>query len=64
MARPIEPTPTLTGDDAERLLNELERIASPEEIARREEAAHRFLAQASSPTGVPLPSSSPEPPAR
>lgn len=53
MARPIEPTPTLVGADAERLLDELERVAPPDEIARRREAARRFLAQVSTPKPPP-----------
>ncbi len=35
MARPIEPTPTLEGEDAENFYRELERIKSPEEIEQR-----------------------------
>jgi hypothetical protein len=35
MARPIEPTPTLHGEDAERLLAELEQVCSPKEAEDR-----------------------------
>jgi hypothetical protein len=35
MARPIEPTPILEGEDAERLLRDLENVCSPEEARRR-----------------------------
>lgn len=35
MAKPIEATPTLHGEDAVRLLESLPNVASPEEIARR-----------------------------
>jgi hypothetical protein len=53
MARPIEPTPPLVGADADRLLDELERVAPAEEVARRREAARRFLAQVSTPKSPP-----------
>lgn len=49
MARPIEPTPPLVGEDAERLLTALEQVAPPDEIARRIEEAKRFLAEVTSP---------------
>jgi hypothetical protein len=45
MARPIEPTPALEGQAAERLMVELEQVCSPREAqsrvdwARRERAA-------------------------
>lgn len=48
MSSPIEPTPPLTGPDADRLLESLKRVAAPEVIARRREDARRFLAQVSS----------------
>lgn len=35
MARPIEPTPKLSGEDAERLLSDLANACSPEEADRR-----------------------------
>lgn len=35
MARPIEPTPTLSGDDARKLRRDLEDVCSPEEALRR-----------------------------
>jgi hypothetical protein len=52
MARPIEPTPTLEGEDAERLLESLEHTASPEEIARRRERARAFVAEVTRPKGL------------
>lgn len=39
MANPIQPTPDLEGDDADRLLVELEQVCSPEEAQRRIEWA-------------------------
>ena len=53
MARPIEPTPPLTGADADRLLEALERVAPPDVIARRRKAARRFMAQVAIPTPSP-----------
>lgn len=35
MARPIEPTPTLEGKDAENFYKELDRVRSKEEIEQR-----------------------------
>ncbi len=43
MARPIEPTPVLYGEDAEQLLESLEHCASPEEMKRRQEYAREAL---------------------
>jgi hypothetical protein len=63
MARPIEPTPPLTGADADRLLEELEQVASPDEIARRREAARRFLTQVTGPKSPP-PEPAPADPSR
>lgn len=37
MARPIEPTPTLEGEDAENFYRELERPRSKEEVEQRRE---------------------------
>ena len=45
MARPIEPTPVLEGEDAERLLKELEQVCAPDEAERRVAAARRLLAR-------------------
>ena len=45
MARPIEPTPSLDGEEAERLLEELENVCSPEEVKRRTEWARKLLSQ-------------------
>lgn len=42
MARPIQATPPIEGEDAERLLRELERVATREEMRRREEEARRL----------------------
>ena len=44
MARPIESTPVLEGEDAERLLRDLENVCSPEEAKRRMEWAQVQLA--------------------
>ncbi len=43
MAKPIEPTPVLQGEDAERLLRDLEKVCSPEEAERRIDKAEAFL---------------------
>ena len=45
MARPIEPTPPLVGEDAARLLAQIAVVATPKEVARRREAARLRLAQ-------------------
>lgn len=45
MARPIEHTPALEGDDARRLLEQLEDVCSPEEAERRIAAARKLLAK-------------------
>jgi len=45
MARPIEPTPVVEGEHAERLLEQLEDVCSPEEAARRIAAARKLLAK-------------------
>lgn len=44
MARPIEPTPALRGEDAKRLLREVEQVCSPDEIKRRIERAKQMRA--------------------
>ena len=46
MAKPIEATPPLFGDDARRLLESLKDCASPEEIERRRARSLERLAQA------------------
>jgi hypothetical protein len=45
MARPIEATPVLEGEDAARLLAELEHVCAPEEAERRVAAARKLLAK-------------------
>jgi hypothetical protein len=45
MAKPILPTPTVQGTDAEALLASLEEVADPDEIDRRRAWAERYLAQ-------------------
>ncbi|MCC6807823.1 MAG: hypothetical protein IT381_10385 [Deltaproteobacteria bacterium] len=45
MARPIEPTPTLEGEDAEALLRSLDDVATPEEMDRRVQASKQRLAE-------------------
>ena len=42
MARPIEATPIVTGEDAENLKASIAKVASPEEIERRKKAARQF----------------------
>lgn len=59
MARPIEATPTLYGEDARRLLDELSNHCSREETERRQKRAKALLAQLNRPRRkkkrVPLP---------
>lgn len=43
MAKPIEATPPLYGDDARRLLESLRDCAPPDEIARRRAEARQLL---------------------
>ena len=43
MARPIEPTPKLRGEDARRLLRDLERRCTPAQYKARVEAARERL---------------------
>jgi len=45
MAKPIEATPTLYGDDARRLILSLMDVATPEEVARRRAVSRQRLAQ-------------------
>lgn len=45
MARPIEATPVVEGEDAKRLLDELENVCPPDEAKRRVEGARRLLAK-------------------
>jgi hypothetical protein len=45
MARPIEATPVLEGEDAGRLLEELEHVSEPEEAERCVAAARKLLAK-------------------
>jgi hypothetical protein len=59
MARPIEPTPPLTGEDAEQLLVSLEEVASEEEMARRVEEAKKYLAEMMRPKGARRPPGDP-----
>ena len=53
MARPIEPTPVLEGEDGERLLRDLARTCTPEEAKRRVEKARGFLAEITRPKAPP-----------
>lgn len=41
MARPIEPTPKLSADDAATLLRDLEHVCAPSEAQRRMDWAER-----------------------
>lgn len=52
MARPIEPTPTVTGEDAERLLASLQEHATESEMRERREEAARWLAEVRRPKGA------------
>jgi hypothetical protein len=45
MAKPIEATPPLYGEDARRLLESLKECASPEEIAPRRAESRERLSQ-------------------
>lgn len=45
MPHPIEPTPSLEGEDADRLLEQLENVCSPEEAKRRTDWARKLLSQ-------------------
>lgn len=49
MARPIEPTPVLEGEDAERLLRDLESTCTPEEAKLRVQKARALLAKVMDP---------------
>lgn len=51
MAKPIEPTPTLYGEDAEALLRELENVCSEEEAERRLKKANEFWEKNVQPPG-------------
>jgi hypothetical protein len=57
MAKPIESTPTLQGEDAERLLSDLANVCSVEESRRRATYARSTLAEMMRPksggTGTP-----------
>ena len=52
MAKPIEPTPALQGQDAETLLASLDKTASPDEIELRTQRARQFLAAVKRPKGL------------
>lgn len=58
MARPVEATPMLEGEDAERLLSELERVCPPDEAKRRIERAKRTRLEMMRPKRVRSASSS------
>ena len=49
MARPIEPTPPLEGQDAERLLASLKTGASDAEMARRAQSARERIDRMTAP---------------
>lgn len=51
MAKPIEATEPVEGEDAERLLEDLKKVCSPEEMQRRKAAAREFMAQVYRPKG-------------
>lgn len=54
MARPIEATPTLTGEDAARLLSDLKQVCSAQESARRISVAKQGLLDMMSPKHTPI----------
>jgi hypothetical protein len=54
MARPIEPTPALRGEDAEKLLATLSTGASEAEMQRREEEARRYVRALESGQGLQI----------
>jgi len=47
MARQIEATPEVSGEDAEQILREIKNVCSPEEVKRRVEKAKKFLEEVS-----------------
>jgi len=49
MARPIEPTPTLEGDDADALLADISKTITPEEAERRRREAKEYLTNVKQP---------------
>jgi hypothetical protein len=51
MARPIEPTPVLTGDAADKLLQELDNVCDQSETKRRIDWARALLALSGSARG-------------
>jgi hypothetical protein len=51
VAKPIEPTPPLEGEEAEKLLAELKDICSPQEAERRLRVSREFLAKVMKPKG-------------
>jgi hypothetical protein len=53
MARPIEPTPTLRGADAKRLMDELRDVCTPSEAQRRIEYARAARAEMMRPATEP-----------
>lgn len=51
MAKPIEPTPPLTGKDAQAVLEALDKGASPDEMERRVAEAKKRLTAMTAPKG-------------
>lgn len=54
MARPIEPTPALRGEDADKLLASLGTGASDAEMRRREAEARRYVQALESEQGLQI----------
>jgi len=54
MARPIEPTPTLEGAAAEKLLSELANVCPPDEVRRRIDEARSARAEMMRPKHGPI----------
>lgn len=55
MAKPILPTPPLTGKDVQDVLDQLESVATPEEMKRRLEDSQRWLDGVSKLKNMPIP---------
>jgi hypothetical protein len=51
MARPIEPTPVLRGQDATRLIASLDKFASEAEMDRRRELGRQWMSLVTKPKG-------------
>lgn len=52
MARPIEPTPTLDGEDADRLLESLDKHANSDEMKKRQRRTKEYLEEIRKPKSL------------